>query len=202
MSQIKICGLSRTQDIVYVNEARPDYVGFIMNFPRSHRNVTPEQVRVLRQKLAEDIQAVGVFVDQPIESISAIAQHTGIDFIQLHGSESEQDIELLQKQTKLPVIKAFQIRSSEDLQKAQNSCADYILLDSGQGTGTQFDWSLLGSVHRPYFLAGGLTPENIEEAIHKLHPFALDVSSGVETEKQKDFKKIKRVVTSAHNILE
>lgn len=199
MSQIKICGLTSEVDISYVNEARPDYVGFIMNFPKSHRNVTPEQARELRKELAVGIQAVGVFVNQPIERITAIAQHTGIDYIQLHGSETEQDIKLVQRQTNLPVIKAFQIGSNEDLQKAQNSCADYILLDSGQGTGKQFDWSLLGEIQRPYFLAGGLTPENMKEAIDKLHPFALDVSSGVETENKKDLLKIKSVVAIAHN---
>lgn len=199
MSQIKICGLTSEVDISYVNEARPDYVGFIMNFPKSHRNVTPEQARELRKELAVGIQAVGVFVNQPIERITAIAQHTGIDYIQLHGSETEQDIKLVQRQTNLPVIKAFQIGSNEDLQKAQNSCADYILLDSGQGTGKQFDWSLLGEIQRPYFLAGGLTLENMKEAIDKLHPFALDVSSGVETENKKDLLKIKSVVAIAHN---
>lgn len=200
MSRIKICGLSREQDIAYVNEAQPDYVGFVMNFPKSHRSVTSERVRMLRQELAEGIQAVGVFVNQQPRQVAAIARDTGIDFIQLHGSESEEDIASLQKLIKLPIIKAFQVTNSEDLKKAQRSCADYILLDSGQGTGRTFDWALLEEVHRPYFLAGGLTPENMEAAVQKLHPFALDISSGVETEKQKDYEKIKRAVAIAHSI--
>lgn len=198
MSRIKICGLSREEDICYVNEAGADYAGFIIDFPKSHRNVSPEKVKALRSKLDEQIQAVGVFVDQPECKVAKIAATDRIDLIQLHGEEDESYIRRLRADTDKPIIKAFQIQGLEDIQMAEESNADYILLDSGQGTGRPFDWKLLDKIQRPFFLAGGLSPSNIEEAVFKIQPFAVDVSSGVEIEKQKDREKIIAAVRAAH----
>ena len=198
MSKIKICGLKRQEDITYVNEAGADYAGFIINVPKSHRNVTAKEAKVLRQGLSEEITAVGVFVNQDPLEIAEIANAGIIDMIQLHGTEPENYIKTLRELTETPVIKAFVIRSVQDVKLAEQSSADYVLLDSGSGSGELFDWTLLAGIKRPYFLAGGLTPENITEAINICHPFALDISSGVEIEKRKNKKKIRDAVRAAH----
>ena len=198
MTKIKICGLSRPQDIDYVNEARPDWCGFIINFPKSHRNVTPEQVRALRAGLDPSILPVGVFVDQPAEEIARLLNGGAISIAQLHGREGPDDIEALRALAPgCQVWKAFQIRSAADLEAALASPADLVLLDSGQGTGQTFDWSLIAGADRPFLLAGGLTADNIPQAVAAVHPYGLDLSSGVETGKRKDRGKILAAVAAA-----
>lgn len=198
MSKIKICGLYREEDIAYVNAAKPDYAGFIINFPKSHRNITVERARELREYLHKQIPLIGVFVDRPPEEIAAIAEADIIQMIQLHGCEDETYIRNLQTLTGKPVVKAFQVITSEEVRRAEDSCADFILLDSGTGSGRRFDWKLLAGIERPFFLAGGLSLDNIGEAISTLHPYALDISSGVETNRIKDREKIMAVVKAAH----
>ena len=197
MTKIKICGLSREVDIDYVNEAKPDYIGFILNFPKSRRNITPERAAGLKKNLKSGIRAVGVFVNQPVEAVLDAADTIGLDVIQLHGSEDNDYIKELRNKTDREIWKAFKIRSAEDLIKAENSAADQILLDNGYGTGEVFDWSLAGGIKRPFLLAGGLTPENIPDAVSRLHPLLLDISSGVETEGYKDREKILAAVRAA-----
>ena len=197
MTQIKICGLFRGEDIDYVNEADPDYIGFILNFPKSRRNILPEQAAELRSRLSPDIKAVGVFVDQAIETVAEAATIIGLDVIQLHGHEDNAYIASLREQLDLPIWKAFKIQTAADLIATEASAADNILLDNGYGTGMAFDWSLAGELSRPFLLAGGLTPENIPNAIHTLHPMLVDISSGVETNGVKDREKIIAAVHAA-----
>lgn len=198
MTKIKICGLSRPQDIDYVNEARPDWCGFIINFPKSHRNVTPEQVRALRAVLAPSVLPVGVFVDRPAEEIAQLLKDGTISVAQLHGHEGPEDIAALRALAPgCQIWKAFKVRSAADLEEALASPADLVLLDNGQGTGQTFDWSLVTGVKRPFLLAGGLTPDNIPQAIEAVHPYGLDLSSGVETDKVKDREKILAAVAAA-----
>ena len=197
MTKIKICGLSREVDIDYVNEAKPDYIGFILNFPKSRRNISPERAAGLKKNLESGIRTVGVFVNQPMETVLEAADTIGLDVIQLHGSEDNDYIKELRNKTDREIWKAFKIRSAEDLTKAENSAADQILLDNGYGTGEVFDWSLAGGIRRPFLLAGGLTPENIPDAVSRLHPLLLDISSGVETEGYKDREKILAAVRAA-----
>ena len=198
MSKIKICGLFRPCDIDYVNEARPDWCGFIIDFPRSHRSVTPDQVRSLRAGLDPAIVPVGVFVDRPAEEAAALLNDGTIQVAQLHGREDAAYIAALRALAPGKEIwKAFKVRSPEDLAAAAASSADRILLDNGYGTGQSFDWSLAGSVTRPFLLAGGLTSENIPDAVARLHPYGLDLSSGVETDRLKDRDKILAAVAAA-----
>ena len=198
MSKIKICGLFRPCDIDYVNEARPDWCGFIIDFPRSHRSVTPDQVRSLRAGLDPAIVPVGVFVDRPAEEAAALLNAGTIQVAQLHGREDAAYIAALRALAPGKEIwKAFKVRSPEDLAAAAASPADRILLDNGYGTGQSFDWSLAGSVTRPFLLAGGLTSENIPDAVARLHPYGLDLSSGVETDRLKDRDKILAAVAAA-----
>ena len=191
MTKIKICGLRRPEDIAYVNEAKPDFAGFIIDVPKSRRNVPQEKVRELTALLSPEILPVGVFVNAPMETILSLVTDGTLKAVQLHGQESQSYLEELKKQVAVPLIRAFSIRSPEDLTEAEKSPADFVLLDNGAGgTGETFDWSLLSSFDRPFFLAGGLRLENITEAVSRFHPYALDLSSGVETEGYKDKEKI------------
>ncbi|MDU6306887.1 MAG: phosphoribosylanthranilate isomerase [Clostridium sp.] len=190
MTKIKICGLFRPCDAEYVNEAMPDYAGFVF-FEKSHRNVTMQQAAQLRKSIHPSIPAVGVFVNAPQEQIVSLCREGVIQIVQLHGGESEEYIGQLK--ARIPgvcVWQAFRVRTPEDLTAAQQSTADLILLDNGYGTGETFDWSLISGMTRPFLLAGGLTPQNIPQAIARFAPYAVDISSGVETEKQKDRDKI------------
>lgn len=193
--KIKICGLKRMEDIAYANRYQPDYVGFIINFPKSHRSKTPQEVEILSRELSDSIQKVGVFVDEPAETPITMANQGIIDVIQLHGNEDEDYIQTLRSRCRAKIIKAFTIRGAADIRVAKESSADYVLLDQGKGSGQVFDWSWIPEdFGRAYFLAGGLTPENIDDAYGRLHPWAMDISSGVETNQQKDEGKIKSIL--------
>ena len=197
---IKICGLFRPEDIFYVNEARPDYAGFIINFEKSHRNVSSDTVVSLKKLLLPDIKSVGVFVDEDISSICSLYNMGVLDVIQLHGHESNIYINELRKQIPKAIIwKAFKIRQKSDIIQCMASDADMVLLDNGYGTGDTFNWELTRDISRPYILAGGLTPESIPDAIKKLKPWGIDISSGVETNKLKDTKKIISAVAAARS---
>ena len=195
MTKIKLCGLTRPEDITAANALEPDFVGFVFS-PKSRRCVTAEQARALRSQLSPAIQAVGVFVDEEPERVAALLEAGIIDLAQLHGREDEGYLERLRALTEKPILQAFQIKTAEDLMRTQSSSVDYILLDSGAGTGTTFDWGLLTSVRRPYFLAGGLGPDNVAQAIQVLHPWGVDVSSGIETGGVKDFHKMAAFVAA------
>ena len=197
MTKIKICGLFRDCDIDYINEAMPDYAGFILHFPKSHRNIDPVQARQLRERLRPEIRAVGVFVDQPVQTVLEAVKIARLDIIQLHGHEDNVYIQIIKERAGKPVWKAFKIRTALDLDEARVSAADEVLLDNGYGTGIPFDWKMVREFGRPYVLAGGLTPDNIREAVRLLRPKALDISSGVETNKVKDREKILAAVRAA-----
>lgn len=191
MTKVKFCGMMREEDIKAVNELGPDYVGFIFA-PKSRRYVSPSKASAMKGMLADDIKAVGVFVDEDMAVVEDLLSQGIIDIAQLHGSETEQYIKTLKEHTGKPVIKAFGIASEEDVRAAEGSSADLILLDTpGGGTGRSFDRSLLKGIKRPYILAGGLAPDNVKQAIEELDPYAVDVSSGIETDKVKDSKKMK-----------
>ncbi len=190
MTQIKMCGLRRPEDIEAVNELKPEYIGFVF-FPGSKRYVTPETAKALRAGLEPGIKAVGVFVDEDPETVARLLEEGVIDIAQLHGHEDETYLTELRKKTDKPLIRAFRIRNAEDAQRAQASTAEQILLDAGAGDGKTFDWSWLKEMTRPYFLAGGLNPENAGEAVRELKPYAVDVSSGIETEGYKDINKMR-----------
>jgi phosphoribosylanthranilate isomerase len=194
MTKIKLCGLSRPQDIEAANQLKSDYIGFIFA-PKSRRYVPPKQAAELRALLDPEILAVGVFVNEAPETVAALLGCGIIDIAQLHGGEDEDYIAALRARTDKPLVQAFRVDTQEDVQRAQRSSADFVLLDAGTGgTGTCFDWSLIQSLERPYFLAGGLGPENVADAVKTLHPFAVDVSSGIETDGAKDPEKMKDFV--------
>ena len=189
MTEIKLCGLSRTCDIDAVNSLMPDYVGFVFA-KKSRRSVSATAARELKKCLHPAIRAVGVFVNENADTVAEYLEEGIIDLAQLHGTEDESYLTCLRLLTGREIIQAFRITTKQDMLRAEKSTADMILLDSGAGTGKVFDWNLLKGIRRPFFLAGGLDPNNVEEAVRELHPHAVDVSSGIETDGVKDQTKM------------
>ncbi|MEE3333571.1 MAG: phosphoribosylanthranilate isomerase [Ruminococcus sp.] len=189
MTKIKFCGLTRPCDIEAANKIKPDYIGFVFA-PNSKRRVSYKQAIDLRNLLNKEIKAVGVFLNEDIDNVISLLNLGIIDAAQLHGDESVEYIARIQKETGKPVIKAFRIHSEQDVAAAEETISDYIMLDAGTGQGKKFDWALIENFKKPYFLAGGLNPDNVTGAIRKLHPYALDVSTGIETVGFKDKEKM------------
>lgn len=216
MTRIKLCGLTRIQDIEIANKLKPEYIGFIF-WDRSSRNVSAIQAARLKGKLDPEIKAVGVFVNAPAEQVISYYNVGIIDIAQLHGNENEEYIKKLHD-AGLTVIKAFKMKKTGEninlagnanietpekptgnaitetygkltddvITEAVKSSADYIMFDPGKGEGATFNWQLIKGIKREFFLAGGLIPENIEKAVETVQPFAVDVSSGIETNGHKD----------------
>ena len=188
---VKFCGMRRREDIEAVNELKPDLVGFILDSTRK-RYVDPDTISDLRKSLDPDIKADGVFVNEDISVVVKLLTDGIIDIAQLHGTESDDYIKEVREKTGAKIIKAFGIRSEEDIRKAETSSADLVIVDSpGGGTGSTFDWELLKRIRRPYILAGGLNKDNVEEAVKVLNPYGVDVSSGIETDGYKDISKMR-----------
>ncbi len=198
MSKVKLCGLTRLEDILIVNKLLPEYIGFVF-VKKSKRYISVDSAKQLKNKLDKRVKAVGVFVDEDINIIKSIASLEIIDMIQLHGNEDNDYIKQLKQVCDKPIIKAVQIKSLDDIVLATNVLADYVLLDSGKGTGKTFDWSLINNIKRPYFLAGGLDENNVKQAIKQLNPFGVDVSSNIETNGVKDEIKMKNFVENSRN---
>jgi phosphoribosylanthranilate isomerase len=202
--KIKICGLFREQDIDFVNEARPDYVGFV--FAESKRKVSPVFAAQLRRRLSEEIIPVGVFVNAPVEDIVTLYHENIITIAQLHGTEDDEYITRLKEAsadgTRKPVEVIKTVKSAELEKNAPLAAyADYYLLDSGAGSGKTFNWELLNcagtntlKAAKPWFLAGGVALDNIGQAM-AFDPYAIDVSSGAETGGIKDREKIVQLVS-------
>ena len=197
-TKIKICGLRTKQDIMVANELLLDYIGFV--FAKSKRMVTDKEARELKKQLKKEIKAVGVFVDDSVEHIASLCEQNIIDVVQLHGSESEEYVKSLREKVRVPVIRAIRVQWEESIKRYATMDADYILFDSFLkegvfgGTGEQLKLSYLPTLTRPTFLAGGMNESNIESIIKEFHPYAIDVSSSVETEGKKDPEKMRRIV--------
>lgn len=194
--KIKICGLFQNVDIDYVNEALPNYIGFV--FAKSKRQVSYDQAKIMSSKLDKRIKAVGVFVDASINEIVKLVNNQIIDLVQLHGDEGIDYIEQLKAKINVPIIKAIKMTPETDLGK-NIFPVDYYLLDSAiSGSGKTFDWSLIKKLDKPFFLAGGIDSGNLDDAI-KINAYAIDVSSGVETNGIKDSNKINEIVRRIKN---
>lgn len=199
MTRIKLCGLTCPEGIAAANALKPEYIGFVFA-AKSRRAVSREIAAELKARLSPEIKAVGVFVNEAPETVAGMLNMGIIDIAQLHGQEDESYIQRLRNLTNKPLIQAFRVTDAESLQKAEQSPADLILLDSGPGgTGTAFDWTLLDKFKRPYFLAGGLAPDTVGNAVKRLRPYAVDVSSGIETAGKKDEQKMAAFVAAVRN---
>ena len=192
-TELKICGLSRLEDVIAVNRHGADYAGFVF-FKNSKRYVDPYKAGELIEFLRSDIKPVGVFLDEPLDNVISAARISGVEIIQLHGHESDEYVEYVRRTLERPVIKAFKADEEGALERALKSNADYVMIDSGAGCGKKFDWNILKGFKRDYFLAGGLDTESVADAVSMLEPFAVDVSSGVETDGLKDEEKIEKFI--------
>lgn len=200
VTKVKLCGMWRDADIEVVNRIRPDYVGFVVDFPKSIRSVTQARLRELSALVEPGITRVGVFVDEPTEVVAELFEAGAIDVAQLHGHEDEAYLDRLRAAADVPVIKAFQVKGPSTIALARESTADVVLMDAGQGTGRAFDWSLLSGLTRDFILAGGLGPDNVREAIEAVGPWGVDMSSGIETEGVKDPEKMRAAVAAVREI--
>ena len=198
MTKIKLCGIKSEDDIKVINEVLPDYIGFVFA-GKSKRYISFDTANTLKNKLDNRVKAVGVFVNEDIENIAYLVKNKIIDIVQLHGNEDESYINILKTKINTPIIHAYQIKSKADIKSAKND-TDFILLDAGAGCGETFDEALLEDFDNEYFLAGGLSIDNIKEKIIKLHPFGVDVSSGIETEGKKDAAKIRKFVSLVREV--
>ena len=195
MVKIKICGLRRLEDIEIVNKYKPDYIGFV--FADSKRKVSHEQASKMKDYLSSDIISVGVFVNADCEEILKLYHEGIIDMAQLHGDENEEYINYLKEKTnnELKIIKAIEMSHDNDLFNYDDSQADFLLLDSGKGSGKTFDWSLIRKdLKKEFFLAGGINSENAVQAIDEFSPYAIDLSSSLEVDGYKDEKKVKEIM--------
>lgn len=203
MTRIKICGLSRACDIDYVNEAMPDYIGFV--FAGSRRQVSEALAGELKSRLRPEIQAVGVFVNEEPDKILRLCNHNIIDVVQLHGDEDEKYLSLLKEKLRKPVIRAARVKTSQDVIEAGRMNCEYLLLDAYRedqygGSGEAFDWSLITGMDRPFFLAGGINAANAVKAVRQVRPYGVDVSSGVETDGLKDRNKIIELISKIRSV--
>ncbi|MCH5273026.1 MAG: phosphoribosylanthranilate isomerase [Lachnospiraceae bacterium] len=198
MTKIKLCGLTRPCDIAYANALLPEYIGFVFA-PASKRCLSAQAAKQLRKELRPEIIPVGVFVDEEPDAVIDLLKKGIIKAVQLHGKEDDDYIRSLRAASDCTIIKAFRIKTKEDIEAANRSPADFVLLDSGGGTGSAFDWSLIRHIRRDYFLAGGLTPENVAAAVSEFAPFAVDASSSLETDGFKDQNKMTAFVSAVRN---
>lgn len=202
MTKIKICGLKSLKDIAYVNEHKPDYIGFV--FAESKRKVNDKLAKEMKACLDVAIKAVGVFVNEPIEHIVSLCNENIIDIIQLHGDEDNDYMELLKSKISKPIIKVLRVQSKEQIIETKNLSCNHILLDTYVkdqygGSGLTFDLKLIPENIKPFFLAGGIQENNVLNIISECHPYCVDVSSGVETDGIKDKLKIKNIIELVRN---
>ena len=196
MTLVKLCGMRSERDVYEAVKAGADAVGMVLT-PGFRRSVGLGQAAKMARLIPKGVRSVGVFVDSPVEEVDFVADSLGLDAIQLHGSEDDGYISELREMTHRTIIKSFVAVSERDVKEAEASAADLILLDGGMGAGKAFDLSLAGAIGRKFILAGGLTPDNVGEAVIIAHPYAVDVSSGIETDGAKDPEKMRAFVERA-----
>ena len=190
---VKYCGITKEEEIQHLQQLPIAYVGFVF-YKKSKRYVEKEQARRLRAKLKPSIPSVGVFVEEEIPKILELLQEGIIQGVQLHGEEEEAYVLKLKQEmeklgTKPFLWQAFILKEEKDIERANASHADLILLDGGKGEGKEAEAGLLQKIHRPYILAGGLSPENVVEKIKAFSPYGLDVSSGIEEQGEDGVRK-------------
>lgn len=204
--KIKICGLRSSEDVSYVNLFMPDYAGFILA-PGFRRTVAIEDAKFFASKINKGISKVGIFLDQPVESVAYHADYVGLDIIQLHGNEDNDYISALRKITDAEIWNVFKVKNTEEIENSLASSADMILFDTympdiAGGTGKKVNTEILKqcNINRDYILAGGIDTENLAEILDGISPYGIDVSSGVETNGIKDVEKIGKIIKQIREI--
>lgn len=198
MVKVKICGICHEAEIGIMNELNPDYVGFVF-ITKSRYFIAPEHAGMLRSKLRKGIQTVGVFANETLRNVALSVDVAGLNMVQLHGDETGEYVAALREYIRCPIMKVYKVSKPIDAERGMFTTADYPMLDGGNaGDGKTFDWSLIGRVRKKFFLSGGLTPENVTEAL-ALQPFAVNVCSGVEANRVKDYKKVMKFIAAVRS---
>ena len=193
MTLVKLCGMRDERDVADAVQAGADMIGMVLT-PGFRRSVPLGMAARMSRLVPRCIVLVGVFVDSPAEDVVFLGRALGLGMVQLHGSEDDEYVSRIRESLRVPVMKSFVVNSGEDLERAERSKADLVLLDGGTGSGERFDWTLAAALGRDFVLAGGLSPENVGEAVRTVRPYAVDVSSGIETDGAKDADKMRAFV--------
>jgi phosphoribosylanthranilate isomerase len=200
MTRVKICGITNLEDALFAADAGADALGFVF-YAKSPRYIAPERAREIVLRLPPFVAKVGIFVNEELDQVEKIMAYCHLDYAQLHGDEPPEQVAALAPRA----IKAVRVRSAADIERLAQYQAIAYLLDTYHptkhgGTGEAFDWELAveAKSHGPIILAGGLTPDNVGDAIERVHPYAVDVSSGVEAAPGiKDHQKVQRIIIAA-----
>ena len=200
--RIRICGLRRPEDAELINRLRPDFVGFIFD-TASDGYVAPDEAETLKEKLSPVIKATGIFADADQDDVLDIAAEVPLDLVELHGSEDNTYINELRRKmhSRVPIIKAFHVQTTDDITSCNDSAADYVLLDSGSDTEEPFDWTLASgqALNKPFFLAGGLYPDNIKKAVRVLHPDVVDCFISTEEDSRECHADLTALINAARS---
>lgn len=196
---LKFCGIFRDEDVEFINKIHPDYMGMILS-EGFRRTISHEKAKKFSSKKNSNIKAVGVFVDESVEYIKKAFSQIQLDVIQLHGKENADMISTLHKELNVPVWKAVRVQTIQDVRNAEKLGADVLILEGYHpdvigGGGIIANWDLIcqSNPKQPFFLAGGLCPDNAKQAKEIVKPYGIDISSGIETNGVKDFEKMKQV---------
>ncbi len=197
-TRLKICGITNKEDAIMVSNLGADALGFV--FAESKRKITPERAREIIKILPPFITTVGIFLDAALKEVNEISEFTSIDAVQLHGNESPEYCDEIKKK----VIKSILITATDTkeilLSKMKNYSVSAFIIDPGKGSGKTFDWKIAKRIEKPIIIAGGLTPDNVKKAIRDLHPYGVDVSTGVEMDYgKKDREKVKKFIEEVHS---
>ncbi|MEK6949412.1 MAG: phosphoribosylanthranilate isomerase [Nanoarchaeota archaeon] len=196
MPKVKICGITNLEDAINAAKLGADYLGFNF-YKKSPRYIDEKKAKKIIEKMPNNVKKVGIFVNEELNNVADIANKLNLDLVQLHGDEKPEYCKQLKDKSKKSIIKAFRIKNSRDIKNMERYNADFLMFDAHKegmfgGTGKTFDWKIIKAVKRPFFLSGGLNPENAGEAIKIAKPFAVDVASGVEENpRKKDYNKMK-----------
>jgi phosphoribosylanthranilate isomerase len=196
--KLKICGITSEKDAIMVSKLGADAIGFV--FAESKRKITPEKAKEIIEKLPPFITTVGIFMNAEIDEVNKIAEYAALDAVQLHGNESPEYCNKMNRK----VVKGILITKNDSkesiLKKMENYSVAAYILDPGTGSGETFDWDIAYGIEKPIIIAGGLSPENVKDVIKKLHPYGVDVSSGVEKEYgKKDREKVQKFIREARS---
>lgn len=212
VTKFKICGIRTPEDVAIINEFKPDFIGYI--FAPTWREITLETALELTKQVDSSIQRVGVFVNRDVKFVAETLLRGAVDLLQLHGQENREYEEklfdlLIKNGVDKPqdrCIKAYRVRNDKDILATEKTMCGRLLLDAYSkndigGTGESFDWTLINNIKKPYFLAGGINADNVETAVKGLHPYAVDASSSLETDRKKDREKIKQFMSKFRSII-
>lgn len=202
MTRVKICGITNLEDAINAAELGADYIG--LNFyKKSPRHIEPNKAMEIIKKIPNNVKKVGIFVNEELNTAVDTAKKLNLDLVQLHGDEKPEYCKQLKDKSKKSIIKAFRIKTNNDIKNIGRYNADFLMFDAHKdgmfgGTGKTFDWKIIKAIKKPFFLSGGLNPENVKDAIKIANPFAVDVASGVEEKPgKKDYEKMKKFIEAA-----